>query len=436
MTPNSRGWIWSLVAVAGTAAAVALVYKYATRGARGRRESETLATVETQGSEDVDYEWLSEDEMDETNAEQQLLAVDRGKNLLLATFGLLLMVLVTVVSLIVAWHNDEHDDFFVELPMFQPLMWIAVGIFTAASTELFMRSSRNAAGIPFLTDKAVFPHYASDFELMRQHDSEQAFKVSDNTEQNASRLAHGVNNDDEEKDSVPDDVGAIIERADELFEQEQHAQTREYIKAELSKHPLSVDMWWRLARACNYLADEKRDSDEKKTLAYEGLAAAEKAYALNSDSASSNKWMAIMTSTVGNFRGLREKIAGAYVIRDHIQRAIELDPTDATSHNILGQWCLAFADMTWIEKRAAAALFGTAPTATYEEAFQHFQTAENISPGFWKKNVFLLAQTCMNMNRTKDAEKWVLKAEAVPVKTKEDEEVARDIATLIKQLKL
>lgn len=28
--------------------------------------------------------------------------------------------------------------------------------------------------------------------------------------------------------------------------------------------------------------------------------------------------------------------------------------------------------MTWIEKRAAAALFGAPPEATYEEALQHF----------------------------------------------------------------
>jgi hypothetical protein len=69
----------------------------------------------------------------------------------------------------------------------------------------------------------------------------------------------------------------------------------------------------------------------------------------------------------------------SFSLQDHIQRAIELDPTDATSHNILGQWCLAFADMTWIEKRAAAALFGTPPTATYEEAAQHFQAAGRLS---------------------------------------------------------
>jgi hypothetical protein len=42
----------------------------------------------------------------------------------------------------------------------------------------------------------------------------------------------------------------------------------------------------------------------------------------------------------------------------------------------------------------------------------------------------------MKMERTKEAATWTLKAKAVPVKTKEDEEVARDVAALMKQLKL
>lgn len=42
----------------------------------------------------------------------------------------------------------------------------------------------------------------------------------------------------------------------------------------------------------------------------------------------------------------------------------------------------------------------------------------------------------MKMKRTKEAATWVLEAKAVPVKTKEDEEVAQDIAALMKQLKL
>ncbi|EGZ24185.1 hypothetical protein PHYSODRAFT_485810 [Phytophthora sojae] len=411
MTPNYRGWFWSLAAVAGTATAAVVVYKFATRSARDHGEGEARATAERDEGEDVDYEWQSEEEVEDAEVEQpneqQMLAVDRGRNMLLAAFGLMLMVLVTVVSLVITWNIEDEEISFVELPMFQPLMWVAVGIFTAASMELFTRSSRLNQEVPVLEEKAVFPHDARDFELIQQHEGE--------------------------KSGIPGDIEAIIKRADDLFDQGLHAQTREYLKVELPKHPPSVEMLWRLARACNYLVDEKSNPDEKKALAFEGLADAEKAYALNSDSAASNKWMAIMTSTVGNFRDLKEKIAGAY---DHIQRAIELDPTDAISHNILGQWCLAFADMTWIEKRAAAALFGTPPTATYEEAVQHFEAAEKISPGFWKKNVFLLAQTYMKMKRTKEAATWVLEAKAVPVKTKEDEEVAQDIAALMKQLKL
>ena len=51
-----------------------------------------------------------------------------------------------------------------------------------------------------------------------------------------------ANGDDEDKDSVPEDTKAIIERADELFEQKEHARTREYLNNELQKCPASVEM--------------------------------------------------------------------------------------------------------------------------------------------------------------------------------------------------
>ncbi|KAE8989091.1 hypothetical protein PF005_g20025 [Phytophthora fragariae] len=44
---------------------------------------------------------------------------------LLAVFSLILIVLVTVVSLAITWNNEDDAISFAELPMFQPLMWIA-----------------------------------------------------------------------------------------------------------------------------------------------------------------------------------------------------------------------------------------------------------------------------------------------------------------------
>jgi hypothetical protein len=46
----------------------------------------------------------------------------------------------------------------------------------------------------------------------------------------------------------------------------------------------------------------------------------------------------------------------------------------------LANWSLAFADMTWIEKKAAAALFGTPPTATYDDVIKNLHAAGRRPP--------------------------------------------------------
>lgn len=119
---------------------------------------------------------------------------------LLSVFGVVLMILVGAVSLIITWTSDEIPSP-ADLPMFAPLMWIAVGIFTgmdckwfgkyhstegaccllmmdvafllppgkAASVEVLSNSALTTPEIPVLTEKAVFPSDESDFELIRQH---------------------------------------------------------------------------------------------------------------------------------------------------------------------------------------------------------------------------------------------------------------------------
>lgn len=51
-----------------------------------------------------------------------------------------------------------------------------------------------------------------------------------------------TNGDDENKNSASEDTATVIERADELLEQEEHARTREYLKAKLLDYPTSVEM--------------------------------------------------------------------------------------------------------------------------------------------------------------------------------------------------
>ncbi len=56
---------------------------------------------------------------------------------------------------------------------------------------------------------------------------------------------------------------------------------------------------------------------------------------------------------------------------------------------------------------------------------------ENISPGFWKKNAFLLGDTFLKMKNVAEAKLWLEKAKHIPIKTTEDSEVQAQIETLL-----
>jgi hypothetical protein len=163
-----RGWVWTVVAVAGTATAAALVYRYATRDVRGAgdEDDQARAAGRSRGGE---YESLSEDdELEEEEVEEveqqqqrQLALVSREGNMvrwwphvvvlwmarrlrltaamnaaqLLSVFGLVFLLLVVMVSMVVAWSSDEPMSL-AELPMFTPLVWIALGIFTGTQRAL------------------------------------------------------------------------------------------------------------------------------------------------------------------------------------------------------------------------------------------------------------------------------------------------------------
>ena len=50
------------------------------------------------------------------------------------------------------------------------------------------------------------------------------------------------------------------------------------------------------------------------------------------------------------------------------------------------------ASLSWLEKKAAAALFATPPESSYEEALQYFMKSEELNPGTWKANMLMIAK--------------------------------------------
>ncbi|XP_065483245.1 regulator of microtubule dynamics protein 1 isoform X2 [Caloenas nicobarica] len=164
-------------------------------------------------------------------------------------------------------------------------------------------------------------------------------------------------------------VEEVIEQADYLY----GSGETEKLYQLLVQHKNSDDaeLLWRLARASRDLAQlSSTSAQQKKQLAYEALEYTKKALEKNESNFAAHKWYGICLSDVGDFEGIKTKIGNAYIIKEHFQRAVELNPKDATTIHLIGIWCYSFAEMPWYQRKIAATLFATPPTSTFEEQSQ------------------------------------------------------------------
>ncbi|NXT65034.1 RMD2 protein, partial [Chaetops frenatus] len=163
------------------------------------------------------------------------------------------------------------------------------------------------------------------------------------------------------------------------------------------KYENCVDFLWRLARAYGDLFEMTTDAEEKRK------------YFSNIRNLQTNKWehlFAIMCGYMSQFESVQNKIRNGYLFKEHLDKAIELKPQDPLLYYLNGRWCYSVAQLSWIEKKVAAALFGTPPTSTVEEALQNFLKAEEMHPGYSKCNYVYLAKCYKDLGQKNNALKY------------------------------
>ncbi|KAM6908041.1 regulator of microtubule dynamics protein 1-like [Lycodopsis pacificus] len=225
----------------------------------------------------------------------------------------------------------------------------------------------------------------------------------------------------------------VLEQADYLYS---CAETEKLYQLLLQyKDSDDAEFLWRLARASRDLSVRPNmEAERKKQLTFEGFEYAKKALEKDEKCFAAHKWYAVCLSDVGEYEGVKVKIGNSYIIRKHLERAVELNPKDATSFHILGYWCFAFAELPWYQRKVAAVIFSSPPKATYEEALEFFLKAEEVDPNFYSKNLLMLGKTYMGMKDKEKALLFLTKAKEYPAHTQEDKEVHREAVDLLKNL--
>ncbi|XP_061600727.1 regulator of microtubule dynamics protein 2 isoform X2 [Cololabis saira] len=246
----------------------------------------------------------------------------------------------------------------------------------------------------------------------------------------------GAEQSDEEQ--PPDQLSVLLEKTDRLRQgsESDKMESLSILLEQREEFGQNSTFLWRLTRAHCDVHDICSSLEEKKAHAESGKRVGEEAVSLNPTCAESHQWYAIMCGIMAEYDTIQNKIKNGYIFKDHLDKAIELKPQDPMSYYLLGRWCYAVAQLSWIERKVAATLFGEPPSATVEDALKNFLKVEEIQPAYSKLNYVFLAKCYKDLGKMEKAREMCEAASSVSSISKEDEEAQKELDLLCPALGL
>ncbi|XP_065084021.1 regulator of microtubule dynamics protein 1-like isoform X2 [Ochlerotatus camptorhynchus] len=232
-------------------------------------------------------------------------------------------------------------------------------------------------------------------------------------------------------DETAKNMSETIQHSDQLFDENNFQEAYDLLQK--SANPEAYEIKWRSARALFNLS-KSTPSPKKEQMIRESFQFASEALALNDNDFASHKWYSILLDTKSGLDGIKERVTQLENVKKHMKRALELNPTDATSWYILGQFYYGLADLPWYQRKIVATIFATPPEGSYEEALECFEKAEQTKPNFYSMNHLMLGKTNQALKRNDKAKEYLSLAANVTVLNEDDKQAKEEAAKLLKKL--
>ncbi|XP_049877302.1 regulator of microtubule dynamics protein 1-like [Pectinophora gossypiella] len=227
---------------------------------------------------------------------------------------------------------------------------------------------------------------------------------------------------------------SIVETADELFENGHYEECYRILLH--SEENDNVEVQWRICRALYNMSKEpKYDEALRKDYVSEAFELISEQLERNWQHFAVQKWYALLLDAKSNYNGIKERIKQLENVKKHMDLAVTINPNDATTLYMLGEWCYQVADMPWHQRKIAEVLFASPPRSTYEDALEYFLRAETVQPRFYSLNLLRLGSCYMKLQKEDQAKYYLALAASYPAKSNDDHLANKEAAELLKKLK-
>lgn len=232
-----------------------------------------------------------------------------------------------------------------------------------------------------------------------------------------------------------DSLQQVLETVDQMRTEGEFQSALDRLQALRDQHPSNVEILWRLARTKVDIGEQVAETNENRMerLYQEALDDATRAIEADTTNAHAHLAVAIAAGRVGLISGTREKVRQSRTVKEHVDRAIELDSTLAAAHHVRGRWNHEVASLGFFSRSVVRLVYGGLPDASYEAAVRNFKKSIELDDRVIDR--LELARTYIEMDREDLAKQHLQMALELPNKDPDDPQYKEEARELLEELR-
>lgn len=198
------------------------------------------------------------------------------------------------------------------------------------------------------------------------------------------------------------------------------------------EHGDRVQILWRLSRTRVNIGKAAEGESAATQHYQQALRLAEAALAVDGSSAQAHLAKAIAEGRLALGAGTKERVQRSRLVKQHVDRAIELDSTLAAAFHVRGRWNREVADLNFIERTVVRTVYGGLPDASFKQSVQDFKRAIDLEDV--RFHHLELAKTYLKMERPADARTHLQRVLELPATEPFDQQYRQEAQELLDEM--
>ena len=223
-----------------------------------------------------------------------------------------------------------------------------------------------------------------------------------------------------------------FERIDSLRELSKYQQVMEMLQERRQSNSDNPEVLWRLGQTHVDIGELAESSEVAEEHYATGLELGKQAIELAPNSAHAHLTVAIAQGRVALSSGTQRKVELSRGIKEHVDRAIELDPTLDLAYHVRGRWHYEIADLGWFTNTIVKVVYGGMPDASFEKAASDFRRAIEIRDRVAHR--LKLAEAYIKMGQEDQARAQLRRAIDMPLDMEEARKYQEEARQLLREI--